>query len=317
MATLERPTTGTLSLPAALDDPEPPRLPDHLLRARAALNAAAADYLAIPDAALLKVWLFRDIDPEDGVRYGIYRGAETIEAAAAELEAALAGAPARAPGALRAASATGARWALQGRLASLDDSILDRSPKDGEWTVREVMAHTIAGQRGYGWFTRWWLSQPLGEARPARVTDEAEAASQRELPSDEAEGEGSLADIRGRLDAVVDEWALRDADLDASALAAPATWSGVPVDIDFRIGRWASHIREHTIQLDKTLDWLGYSPTEPARIVRDLHAAWGRLEAMVFPVAPAGTDAAVAAVLDRCAETLVSEAKSARTSAEA
>src|SRR6185295_8764745 len=229
-------------------------LPDPLLRARTALEAAAADYLAIPDAALTKVWLFRGVDPEDGVRYGIYRGGETIEVADAELEVALAGAPARAPGAIRSAPATIARWALQGRLAALGDTMLDR-----------------------------------------------------ELPPESSEAEGSVADIRARLDQVLDEWALRVAALDDSALAASAMWSGVPVDVDFRIGRWASHIREHTLQIDKTLDWLGYQPSEPARIVRDMLTTWGRLEARIFPVAPAGTDAAVAKILARCAEQLLSD----------
>ena len=317
MTTVEPPATDTLRLPAALTDPSAPRLPDSLLDARSALRAAAADYVSIPDSALLKVWLFRGIDPEDGVRYGIYRAAETIEAADAELEAALAGAPARAPGAIRSAPATIARWALQGRLAAVDDAILDRVPRDDEWTLRQTLAHTVGGQRGYGVFTRWWLAQPLGEARPARVTAEAEAALDRELPPEQTEAAGSVEDIRGRLDDVVDEWALRVADLDGTALAASAMWSGVPVDVDFRIGRWASHIREHTLQVDKTLDWLGYEPSEPARIVRDMLATWGRLEARIFPVAPGGTQAAVASILARCAEQLVSDARSAREAAEA
>src|SRR6185295_18496512 len=253
----------------------------------------------------------------DGLPRDPYRGGETIEVADAELEAALAGAPARAPGAIRSAPATIARWALQGRLAALDDAMLDRVPREGEWTLRQTLAHTIGGQRGYGVFTRWWLSQPLGEARPARISPEADAALDRELPPEASEAEGSVAEIRSRLDQVLDEWALRVADLDEFALAASAMWSGVPVDVDFRIGRWASHIREHTVQIDKTLDWLGHEPSEPARIVLDMYTAWGRLEARIFPVAPAGTESAVAAILDRCAETLVSEAASAREAAGA
>ena len=138
-----------------------------------------------------------------------------------------------------------------------------------------------------------------------------------DLPGEAAEGQGTLPELRARLDAVLDEWALRYADLDEAALAAPATWAGMPVDIDFRLGRWASHIREHTVQLDKTLDWLVYSPTEPARIVRGIHAAWGRLESRVFPQAPAGTEAAVTSILESMADTLVREARSAREAAEA
>ena len=139
---------------------------------------------------------------------------------------------------------------------------------------------------------------------------------QRELPSDEAEGQGSLADLSARLDAVLDEWAIRFATLEEAALTAMAKWAGVPVDIDFRLGRWASHIAEHTVQLDKTLDWLGYQPSEAARIVRDLFTAWGRLEAQIWPAAPDGTDRAVAAILARMSTTLISEARDVREAAE-
>ena len=312
MTTLER---SSIDLPEVLTSATAPALPDSILGARVALEQAAADYLAIPDSALLRTWLFRGIDTEDGVRYGIYRGAETVEVASAELEAALAGAPPRPPATIRSAPATIARWALQGRLAALDDDVLDRVAKEGEWTVRQTLAHTIAGQRSYGWFSRWWLSQPLGPDRPSRVPPEAEAASERDLPPEDREGDGSVGGVRARLDAVLDEWALRFATLDEAALAASARWAGVPVDIDFRIGRWASHIAEHTIQLDKTLAWLDYEPSEAARIVRDLSAAWGRLEAQVFPLAPTGTDDAVAPILERMAATLVSEARDVREAA--
>jgi hypothetical protein len=312
MTTLER---SSIDLPEVLTSAAVPALPDSILRARAALEQAATDYLAIPDAALLRTWLFHGVDTGDGVRYGIYRGPETVEAASAELVAALAGAPARSPATIRSAPATIARWALQGRLAALDDDVLDRVAKEGEWTVRETLAHTIAGQRSYGWFSRWWLSQPLGPDRPSRVPEEVDTQSQQDLPSDEAEGRGSLAGIRSRLDAVLDEWALRFATLGEAALAVQATWAGVPADIDFRLGRWASHIAEHTIQLDKTLDWLGYQPSEAARIVRDLYAAWGRLEAQVFPLAPAGAGDAVTPILERMATTLVSEARDVREAA--
>jgi hypothetical protein len=316
MTTLQ-PDATELSLPPALTTSAVPLVSPAILRGRAALAAAAEAYLAVPDAALEKLWLWRGHDTGDGVRYGMYRGAERVEAASAELEAALAGAPARSPAAIRSAPATIARWALQGRLAELDDSILDRVARASEWTIRQTLAHTIDGQRSYGWFSRWWLSQPVGEGRPERVTDEAEAASQRELPGEEAEGAGTLAAIRARLDDVLDEWALRFSALDDAALALSARWAGVPVDIDFRLGRWASHISEHTIQIDKTLSWLGYEPSEAARIVRRLHEAWGRLEARIFPVAPDGTDAAAGSIIDRMAETLVSEARSARAAAEA
>ena len=306
----------TLEASPTLTGPIPP-LPSSIQAGRAALAAAASDYLAIPDEALERPWNWGEHANPDGVRYGIYRGAETLEAASAEVDRGMAGAPVRAPGTLRMAPVTPARWALQGRLAALDDSILDTVPKDGEWTARQTLAHTIEGQRSYGWFSRWWVSQPLGPDRPARVTPEAEAASERELPGEDAEGVGTVAKIRERLDAVVDEWGLRFAPLDDAQLAIPATWAGIPVDIGFRLGRWGSHIAEHTIQLDKTLDWLGQRPTEVQRIVLELHNAWGRLESRIFPNPPPGTEAALTEILQRAGETIVTEARSARAAAEA
>jgi hypothetical protein len=296
----------------SLDHAAPP-LPDSTTAARAAIVATAAEYLAIPDAALERPWTWREVENE--LRYGVYRAAETVEAASAELEANLAGAPARSPAVLVIAPSTIARWALQGRLAALDDSLLDTVAKDGEWTVRQTLGHTVGTQRGYGWASRWWLSIPLGPDRPKRIPAEVLARAEAELPSDDDEGLGSLADISARMDAVLDSEGLRFAPLDAAALAMPASWSYTPVDIGFRLARWGSHIYEHTVQLDKTLAWLGHEPGEVERIVRDLHTAWGRLEARIWPAE--STTPAVDEILARMSATIVREAKSARAAAEA
>jgi hypothetical protein len=48
------------------------------------------------------------------------------------------------------------------------------------------------------------------------------------------------------------------------------------------MARWSSHLREHTIQVEKTLAMLGRAPTEPERLIRLTLAAYGRAEAVVF-----------------------------------
>jgi hypothetical protein len=287
-------------------------LPRSLVAARAALAATSADYLAIRDAVLEQPWTWREV--ENDVRYGLYRAAETIEAASVELEAALAGAPARPPAALVIAASTIPRWGLQGRLAALDDAVLDAIPKAGEWTARQTLGHTIGTQRGYAWASRWWLSIPLGPDRPRSIPADVRERADAELPSDDDEGVGSLAELRARLDSVLDDEALGFAGLDDGALATPASWSGTAVDIRFRLARWGSHIAEHTIQLDKTLTWLDQEPTEVQRIVRDLHASWGRLESRIWPAET--TTGAVDEILGRAAATIVEEAGSVRAAAE-
>ncbi len=287
---------------------------------RRAVSEAAMDLLAIPNSALESGWPWRN--DEADVRYGLYRAIEAIEEAAADSTRILrATGAARTPAAERIAPATAARWDLHGLLVSLDDRTLDRHPGGEEWTARETLGHIVSGQRAYGWFTAWWASLPPGEPPPDRVPETV--ARDSGLPDEDAEAEGSIATIRERFDATLDLAAGRLAHLDDDGLARPARWSGVPVTVGFRLGRWSSHVIEHTVQLDKTLASLGRQPSEVERLVRIVHAAYGRLEALVFPIAApllAATDdrgRSVDLVLRALGPELVADARSARAAAGA
>jgi hypothetical protein len=65
-------------------------------------------------------------------------------------------------------------------------------------------------------------------------------------------------------------------------MGVSARWAGLPVTIDFRLGRYGSHIREHTVQVDKTLAVLGRRPSEVERLVRLILASYGRLEGLLI-----------------------------------
>lgn len=301
--------------------PEPAlQIASALVAMRGDLAAATADLRAIPDAALETGWPWRD--DEADVRYGLYRALEAIEEAGAEVARILRGVSAtRTPGAERIAPVTIARWDLQGLLASMDDATLDRHPGGGEWTARQALGHIVASQRGYGWFTAWWATRPEDEPAPDRVPEEVR--DEAGPLDDEVEGAGGVADIRARFDAIVDLSAARLAYLDDDGMARPARWAGIPVTVGFRLGRWSSHVVEHTLQLDKTLLALSRSPSEVERLVRLIHAAYGRLEALTFPMPPAwlaqpdARGRSVDAVLAALGAELVADARSARAAAGA
>lgn len=290
-----------------------------LLAARTALNAAARELLAVADDRLEATWRWRDTDGD--VRYGAFHAVEAVEQAAAEIAAILAANGAhRSNAALRIAPATTARWDLQGRLATIDDSILDTVAKDGEWTLRETLGHIVGGQRGYVVYTAWhWVRNE--RERPTEAELE-QIQADTVLPEESEEGAGTIADIRARVDDATDLGTRLSGFTDAD-LARPARWSGVPVDVAFRIGRWSSHFMEHTIQIDKTLAWLNRRPTEIERIVGELYRAWGRLEAEIFPIEPAALSRSanggqsVEGVLAALGEALVRDARSIRAAAEA
>ena len=100
-------------------------------------------------------------------------------------------------------------------------------------------------------------------------------------------------DIGRRFDDIVDLSAGTLGNLSEDQLAARARWSGLPVDVRFRINRWSSHIREHTIQVEKTLGFINRPTSEVDRLLRLIAAAYGRLEDEVFmlPESPALADA--------------------------
>lgn len=260
-------------------------LPETILAARRDVLAAVRELHTIPDPALPRTWGWKG-GSEEEVRYGFYRLGEAFELAGIEAAAALRlSGMERGRTADRIAPSTAARWDLHGLLAPLDDGLWDADPGGDEWTIRQTMGHVIAGQRAYAVTTGWWQEQavpadlPELPIVPESIFDE--------LPTEEAEAEGLPAEVRNRLDEVVDRGVERLAGLPVDRLAFGARWSGFPVDIGFRIGRWSSHIREHTIQVEKTLDLLGHRPTEVDRLIRLVLASWGRAESVVFGAADA------------------------------
>ena len=252
--------------------------------ARAAVEDAARRLLRVPDDRLEAAWPWPGSTSEVDVRYGYYRLFELLEEAQAGVVASLV--PSRvvpAPGGQRGAAATVARWSLHGLLLPLTDEDLDRDPGNREWTIRQTLGHMLQSQQFYGSFTAWWLTQA---PTPAAVPP---VALTYEVPTEADQSAGSLMDIRGRLDALLDLAMARLGALDEAQIAVPARWSGGEVTVGFRIGRWASHIREHTIQIDKTLVMLDRPTTEVERLVRMIVEAYGRLEETVFGLDAADT----------------------------
>ena len=272
---------------------------DEIAVARAAVLGAVETLAHIDDSVLGDLpWPWRGSDDIE-LRYGFYRLCEMFDAAAAAARKAL-GPAELAPAQPAAAGATAARWDLHGILISLDDEALDADPGGGEWTIRQTLGHVINSQRAYNWFTAWWLARDSpADDFPARVPEDAAP----DFPEESSEGVGNLAAVRARIDTVLDEGASALGGLDERRLRVRARWSGAPVDVGFRLGRWGSHLREHTIQVEKTLVFLGRSPREVDRLVRLVLAAYGRLEAAAFAV-PAAVASPAAPIFERVIEEL-------------
>ena len=263
---------------AALARPLPAAIHD----ARADVRALEGGMLAIPEPALGREWPWIG-GGEEEVRYAFYRVLELFERA--EIDATRALKAAGRDGGLAAAliaPADAARWDLHGLLAPLSAAELDGDPGGGEWSIRRTLGHVVNGQRAYGWATAVWQAREVPAGDPS-LAEPPTFPIYVGLPDEEGpEMAGSLRDVRARLDAILDLSAERLAGLPEERLAFGTRWSGFAVSIAFRLGRWSSHIREHAIQVEKTLAMLDRPPTEPERLVRLVLAAYGRAEAVVF-----------------------------------
>ncbi len=163
---------------------------------------------------------------------------------------------------------------LRGLLAGIEDDLLDRAPAEGEWSVRRTMVHAIEVERSYRANTQHALVR--GDDEPLKLT-----AERRPKP-DPADTAGGVLDILSAFAARRAETDAALAGLDADQMVRPSQWGPYEVshqvEVRFRLHRFASHIVEHTVQCDKTIESLGVTLNDPRAVVRAIGATRGAHE---------------------------------------
>jgi hypothetical protein len=194
---------------------------------------------------------------------------------------------------------------LRGVLTGTDDDLLDREPAAGEWSLRRTLAHAIGVERSYRANTELALARgdndPLSLPQDPDVPVRTATGEYRRPQPDPTDTAGGVLDIVAR-------FARRRAETDASLsaldekqLRRPSQWGAVHdsavIDVRFRLHRFASHIVEHTVQCEKTLEALGVTLNDPRAVVRSIGATRGAHERRS---SEAVLDALDAALLARC-----------------
>jgi len=146
--------------------------------------------------------------------------------------------------------------------------------------VRQALKHIISAERNFYFMVHFaLLDARLGNAQPTELTEAIWDEFWAGDPSQEL-GETSTAlellayyEILHRR--VLDEFVT----ITGTELEAPAVyWEDQPYPIRFRLHRFDSHLRQHTIQIEKTLVALGLAPGEPRRLLRLVFAALSEVE---------------------------------------
>jgi hypothetical protein len=229
------------------------------------VDATLERFAALDEKELAQPWQFRD-KPMD-VRYALYR---TIEDAQ---EAVVSAAARPHPESRRILSlAQRAFGDLRGLLIGLPTDLLDTAPRDGEWSVREILRHIIVIEGRYAVQTQYAVER--ADADPMRVGDD-------KMPTPaQIDVTGEISRILARVGEARAETDRRLGDLPAAAMARPTQWIQYDVDVRFRLHRFAAHLIEHTVQCEKALGALGWRATEGRQIVRRLTALLGEVEGL-------------------------------------
>jgi uncharacterized damage-inducible protein DinB len=167
-------------------------------------------------------------------------------------------------------------------LATAHTEDLDRAPSEGEWPLREVCVHILGAEYGFLRVCRIALERHRAGKAGEPPMEEWDAASLPYIQARDAAtkslGSGPIEQIRDAF-ATIHARNLRELDdiADGEIELPSWFWDG-PMPIRFRLHRFEEHLRQHTIQLDKTLAGIGRPPTEAHRLVRNIYNALADVE---------------------------------------
>lgn len=156
---------------------------------------------------------------------------------------------------------------LRGLLAGLADQILDSTSRRSEWTIRQILQHVLEVELSYRTQVEWALARKNGEPveRPGSL---------KPMP-EETILDGGISSVVDRIGSARLRSDSSLNDIKENSLGRPTIWAGYNVDVAFRLRRFASHLTEHTIQVEKALDAIGIRIGEARRIVRRISATRG------------------------------------------
>ena len=248
---------------------------------------------AVDDHGLDLFWAWESYD-EEGVRFGILRTTEQVGDAAVEIAALRVGGS----GAASLAGPSVAQrilgrylvaWRELWSVADRADAALDIPPEEGEWPLRTILDHLVEADLGFLVTIRNGLDQRrAGVAEPKRIRSDEAWLALAEVEEDpwRTAFAGSLDDIREFHRAARDRILDRLAPMSDTELTETSPfWDGTRPN-RFRLGRFESHLRQHTIQIEKAVQATIGAPREVERLLRLLARATGDVEAAALGADP-------------------------------
>lgn len=239
----------------------------------------------IADSDLEREWTWGSYKSE-GVRFAYFRNYEELRELAVELYQARAASGAPLSAAQRIlAQYHSAYMDLQGVLSGVGSEYDEKPPAEGEWPLRRVVAHIIGADLGFYVTIKYALDRYRQGLDPlVKIEDETwvgiAGMDESEL---DAMMDGSLSGLQSFHRDLHKRILIDFAEIDAVEIERPSRyWEDEPMSLRFRMHRFDSHMRQHTIQVEKTLQMLGHVHSESQRLLRLIFFALAQAEGVLI-----------------------------------
>ncbi len=218
-------------------------------------------------------WLYHD----EGVRFALISAYHELRTLAVTLSDAWQTSP-RPPAQHALAQFHAAFRELEAVLLSANTTLLDTRPAPEEWPLRIILGHMLFVNRGFFTQIHYALHRDPADPRESPPTySERLLGSDSDMESllDNADLDGIMAAFTTLHNHILDELA----GLTPTQLAVNTWWwEEVDIPVSFRLHRFDAHLRQHTIQLEKTLAQLGCAPSEAHQWLRLVYQALAEVE---------------------------------------
>lgn len=236
------------------------------------------------DSDLDRPWAWKGYN--EGARFIFFRVYEEIRALQARLAAQRrAAGPALTAAQDLLANHHQAYWALQAVLLPGSPRLLDLQPSAGEWTPRQTLRHLINAEFSFFEAIRANLQIHHHGQDPSlnQVQEILETSRAQVEPQHQQAFALSLDSILALYSDIHYHGIESLAGLSDAQLALPTfDWEEEAFPLEFRLVRLDAHLRQHTIQLQKTLTAHNARPTEAQRLLAHIFSAVAGLESTLL-----------------------------------
>ena len=228
-------------------------------------------------------WTWGSYD-EEGVRFAFFRTYEELRQLAVELRADrhATGRPIT-----QAQVILGGYQAafqdLQALLVNISDQTAEIAPGE-EWSQKRTLAHIIDAEQGFVYVIHQALARIRGEqSSDIDLSEEAWYAFWPFDPTSQVDGGHSMSALLSYYETlnarVLDEYyQVTDTELEVPS----RYWEDTAMSIRFRLHRFDSHLRQHTIQIEKIQAVLEIRVSETRRLLRLIYNALAEVQSAVL-----------------------------------